>query len=89
MEDQQIVVVEQVPCKALTRVARAEFSLCSVHPCGWVRGGFPYRGGGEFRPGTISQGIISPGENFATLEIPEAPSKHVSRKMSLNFRKMI
>ena len=44
-------------------------------------------GGGEFRPGTISQGIISPGENFATLEIPKAPSKHVSRKMSLNFRK--
>ena len=46
-----------------------------------------YRGGGKFRPGTISQGIISPGENFATLEIPKAPSKHVSRKMSLNFRK--
>ena len=45
------------------------------------------QGGGEFRPGTISQGMISPGENFATLEIPKAPSKHVSRKMSLNFRK--
>ena len=52
---------------------------------GWTHTG----GGGEFRPGTISQGIISPGENFATLEIPKAPSKHVSRKMSLNFRKMI
>ena len=50
-----------------------------------------YRGGGGFRPGTISQGIISPGEKFRhpTLEIPKAPSKHVSRKMSLNFRKMI
>ena len=49
-----------------------------------------YRGGGgKFRPGTISQGIISPGENFATLEIPKAPSKHVSRNMSLNFRKKI
>ena len=47
----------------------------------------PLQGGGKFRPGTISQGIISPGENFATLEIPKAPSKHVSRKMSLNFRK--
>ena len=46
-------------------------------------------GGGKFRPGTISQGIISPGENFATLEIPKAASKHVSRKMSLNFRKKI
>ena len=45
------------------------------------------QGGGGFRPGTISQGIISPGEKFATLEIPKAPSKHVSRKMSLNFRK--
>ena len=46
------------------------------------------QGGGKFRPGTISQGIISPGDNFATLEIPKAPSKHVSRKMSLNFRKI-
>ena len=45
------------------------------------------QGGEKFRPGTISQGIISPGENFTTLEIPKAPSKHVSRKMSLNFRK--
>ena len=34
-----------------------------------------YRGGGGFRPGTISQGTISPGDNFATLEIPKALSK--------------
>ena len=45
------------------------------------------QGGGKLRPGTISQGKISPGENFATLEIPKAPSKHVSRKMSLDFQK--
>ena len=51
----------------------------------WVHTG---GGGGGFRPGTISQGIISPGEIFATVEIPKAPSKHVSCKMSLNFRKM-
>ena len=37
----------------------------------------------------IQGGEFSPGDNFATLEIPKAPSKHVSRKMSLNFRKMI
>ena len=34
----------------------------------------PIQGEGKFRPGTISLGIISPGENFATLEIPKAPS---------------
>ena len=32
------------------------------------------QGEGKFRPGTISLGTISPGENFATLEIPKAPS---------------
>ena len=42
---------------------------------------FLYRGGG------ISPGDNFAGDNFATLEIPKAPSKHVSRKMSLNFRK--
>ena len=65
-------------------------SQCSVPPCNkWHQRQEMYRGGGGFRPGTISQGIISPGEIFATLEIPKAPSKHVSCKMSLNFRKKI
>ena len=41
----------------------------------WGMGG----GGVDFTRGTISQGIISPGEIFATLEIPKALSKHVSR----------
>ena len=39
--------------------------------------------------GKISPGDNFAGDNFATLEIPKAPSKHVSRKMSLNFRKKI
>ena len=56
-------------------------------PTGPFSAAVPLQGGrGGGRPGTISQGIISPGENFATLEIPKGPSKHVSRKMSLNFR---
>ena len=40
------------------------------------------QGRGKFRPGTISQGIISPGENFATLEIPKARSKHALHRES-------
>ena len=34
--------------------------------------GLPWvlQGRGKFRPGTISPGIVSPGENFATIEIP-------------------
>ena len=40
----------------------------------WGLWGKQIQGEGKFRPGTISLGIISPGENFATLEIPKAPS---------------